>query len=114
VATPTPAATPKPNKKVTAFKAKVTPGHPCGTIHVQAKVQWANRSKTFTASAVADFGGGTKVTIQLKRTGKSFVAGGKIPVPAGQAAGPVKVEITIVYGGVAQPVITKTSIIKAP
>jgi hypothetical protein len=113
VATPTPAATPKPNKKVTAFQAKVTPGHPCGTIHVQAKVEWANRSKTFTASAVAHFGGGD-VTIQLKRTGKSFVAGGKIQVPAGQAAGPVKVDITIVYGGVAQPVITKTSIIKAP
>jgi hypothetical protein len=82
---------------------------------VQAKVQWANRSKTFTASAVAQFGGTVgDVTIQLNRSGKSFVAGGKIPVPAGQAAGPVVVKISIVYGGVAQPVITKTSMIKAP
>jgi hypothetical protein len=100
---------------VTAFDAKVTPGHPCGTIHVQAKVNWASKSKTFTASAVAQFGGTVgDVTIQLKRSGKSFVAGGRIPVPAGQAAGPVTVKITIVYGGVAQPVITRTSIIKAP
>jgi hypothetical protein len=91
----------------------VTPGHPCGTIHVQAKVKWASKSKTFSASAVAHFIGGD-VTIQLKRSGKSFVAGGKIPVPAGYAAGPVKVDITIVYGGVAQPVIPKTSTIKAP
>jgi hypothetical protein len=82
---------------------------------VQAKVVWASRSKTFTASAVAHFGGTAgDVTIQLKRSGKSFVAGGKIPVPAGQAAGPVKVDVTIVYGGVAQTVITKTSIIKVP
>jgi hypothetical protein len=76
-------------------------------------VLWASRSKTFTASAVAQLLGGD-VTIQLRRSGKSFVAGGKIPVPAGQPAGTVVVKITIVYGGVAQPLITKTSLITAP
>lgn len=71
------------------------------------------RGTTFSASAVAHFSSGD-VTIQLSRHGKSFVAGGKIKVLAGQAAGDVKVDITIVYGGVSQPVITKVARIKAP
>jgi hypothetical protein len=78
-------------------------------------VIWASRSKTFSASATAQFGGSAgDVTIQLRRSGKSFVAGGKIPVPAGQAAGLVPVKVIIVYGGVAQTVITKTSMILVP
>jgi hypothetical protein len=80
---------------------------------VQAKVLHPVRGTTFSATAVAHFTGGD-VTIQLRRAGKSFVALGKIRVPAGQAAGPVLVDVTIVYGGVTEPVITKTSQIKAP
>jgi hypothetical protein len=81
---------------------------------VQAKVLHPVRGTTFSASAVAHFTGGLNVTVQLRRAGKSFVALGKIRVPAAQAAGPVLVDVTIVYGGVTQPVITKTSQIKAP
>ena len=95
-----------------SFGAKVTPGHPCGKIHVQAKVLHPVRGTTFSASAVAHFSTGD-VTIQLSRHGKSYVAGGKIKVPAGQTAGDVKVDIKIVYGGVNEPVITKVARIKA-
>jgi hypothetical protein len=79
---------------------------------VQAKVKHPARHSTFTAWAVAHFSSGD-VKIQLRRAGKSFVAHGKIRVPAGQAAGPVLVDVTIVYGGVTEPIITKTSQIKA-
>jgi len=100
---------------VAAFGARVTPGHPCGTIVVQAKVVHAVRGTTFSATAVAHFtGAGGDVTVNLRRAGKSFVAVGKIRVPADQAAGPVVVDVTIVYGGVSEPVIHKTSQIKAP
>jgi hypothetical protein len=98
---------------VATFGAKVTPGHPCGTIVVQAKVLHAVRGTSFSATAVAHFTSGD-VTVKLRRAGKSFVAVGKIRVPGGQAAGPVLVDVTIVYGGVTKPVITKTSRIKAP
>ena len=110
--TPTPIATPA-NVKVAVFGGRVTPGHPCGWIVVQAKVLHAVRGKTFSATATANFTGGP-VTITLRRAGKSFVAIGKIRVPGGQAAGPVVVDITIVYGGATEPVIHKTSQITAP
>jgi len=90
----------------------VTPSHPCGTIQVWAKVLHPDRGRTFSAWAVAHFTGGN-VTVQLRRAGKSFVAHGKIRVPAGQVA-PVPVDVTIVYGGVTEPFITRTSQIKAP
>jgi hypothetical protein len=93
--------------------AKVTPGHPCGKISVQAKVLHAKKGTTFSASATAHFTSGD-VTVNLRRSGKSFVAGGKIPVPAGYAAGSVNVDVTIIYGGVSQPVITKVSQIRVP
>ena len=80
---------------------------------MQAKVLHPVRGTTFSASAVAHFSSGD-VTVQLRRAGKSFVALGKIRVPAGQAAGPVLVDVTIVYGGVSEPVITKSARIKAP
>jgi hypothetical protein len=62
---------------------------------------------------VAHFSSGD-VTVPLQQVGKWLVAAGKIAVPAGQAAGKVKVDVTIVYGGVAQPVISKFARIKAP
>jgi len=71
------------------------------------------RKTSFSAWAVAHFSSGD-VRVALHRSGKSFVAHGKIAVPAGQAAGPVVVDVTIVYGGVTEPVIKETSQIKAP
>jgi hypothetical protein len=79
---PDPGATPV---KVAAFSAKVTPAHPCGTISVQAKVLHPVRGTTFSASATATFINGGAVTVP-KRVGKSFVAVGKIKVPAGEPA----------------------------
>jgi hypothetical protein len=74
---------------------------------VQAKVLHAVRGTTFSATAIAHFTSGD-VTITLRRAGKSFVATGKVRVPAGQST-PVAVDITIVYGGTTEPVIQKTS-----
>ncbi|HEY6014262.1 MAG TPA: hypothetical protein VIU37_09645 [Candidatus Limnocylindrales bacterium] len=79
---------------------------------VQAKVLHATRGTTFSATAVAHFTSGD-VTLKLRRAGKSFVAVGKIRVPGDQATN-VKVEVTIVYGGVTEPVIEKPSKITLP
>jgi hypothetical protein len=99
---------------VALFRASVTPGHPCGTIKVFARVIHAVRGTTFSASAVAKFTGGD-VTIQLRRAGKSYVALGKINVPAGYPTGTsVNVEVTISYGGVAQSKITRVATIQGP
>jgi hypothetical protein len=92
---------------------QVSAGHPCGTIVVQAKVLHPVKGKAFTASATAHFTTGD-VTVPLRRAGKSYVAIGKIRVPAAQPAGSVKVDVTITYGGAAQPVITKVAAIHAP
>jgi len=90
----------------------VTPGHPCGSIGVQAKVLHPNRQASFSASAVAHFTSGD-VTVALRRAGKSFVAVGRIAVPAGQTAGTVNIVVTITYNGTATT-ITRTSTITAP
>jgi len=118
-ATPTPVATPTPTpaatpSKVALFGAKVSTGHPCGKLVVQAKVVHPVKGATFSAKATAHFVVGGDVTVNLRRAGKSFVAVGRIPVPAGEAAGSIKVDVTITYGGVAQDVIVKTVRIKAP
>jgi hypothetical protein len=76
----------------------VTPGHPCGTIQVQARVLHPTRGASFKATATAHFASGD-VTIMLRRSGRSFVALGKIAVPGGQPAGKVMVDISITYGG---------------
>jgi hypothetical protein len=99
---------------VAAFGATVTPAHPCGTIKVHAKVLHPVRGSAFSATATATFVNGGPVTVQLRRAGKSFVAVGKIKVPAGEPAGTVVVDITITYGGAAQPVIHKSARIIAP
>ena len=46
------------------------------------------------------------VSVDLNRHGKSFVAGGKVAVPADQPLGPVAVDVTITYGGVPNAVPT--------
>jgi hypothetical protein len=98
---------------VVTFWAKVTPSHPCGRITVQAKVLHAHRDRTFTVTAVAHFFGGNNVSIDLRRSGHSYVAVGRIPVPADQPAGPVTVDITITYDGTSTP-LSRTSMIRIP
>ena len=80
---------------------------------MQAKVLHPVRGKTFSASATANFASGD-VTVPLRRAGKSFVAVGKIKVPAGEPAGVIVIDITITYGGTAQDVIHKNAKIIAP
>lgn len=124
--TPTPTPTPTPTLtlsstralgatgvKVASFHAMVISRNRCGTIVVVAAVRHGVRGTAFSASAVAHFASGD-VTVQLSQAGKWLVATGRIPVPTGQAAGKVKVDISIVYGGAAQPVITKIARIRVP
>lgn len=99
--------------KVASFHATVISRNRCGTIVVVAAVRHGVRGTAFSASAVAHFASGD-VTIQLSQAGKWLVATGRIPVPTGQAAGKVKVDVLIVYGGAAQPVITKIARIRVP
>ena len=83
-----------------SFVAKSSAAAPSGALHLLAKVNHAVRGKTFTASAVVHFGGITgDVTVTLNQRGKSFVAGGKVAVPADQPLGPVVVDVTITYDG---------------
>jgi hypothetical protein len=89
------------------FSARCTPASAGGSIKIQAMVVHGARGKTFSAVAVAPFTGGA-ATVNLRRAGKSYVAVGKIPVPAGQAAGPVVVSVTILYAGTPD-VLTCTS-----
>jgi hypothetical protein len=91
---------------------KATPSHPCGTIQVLAKVRHPVRGTSFSASATAHFASGD-ITVSLRRSGKSYVAHGKIPVPGGQPEGAVGVDISITYGGVTT-IIKTTSEIGAP
>ncbi len=93
-----------PPTKVASCSARVTPGHPGGSIQVRAKVLHPNRTLAFSPStAVASFSG---TTWTLKRSGKSYVAVVKIPVPATQPAGSVTVTVLIGYLGCAPIVLT--------
>lgn len=98
---------PSTSHQAVSYTARCTPAHPGGSIHVQAKVRHAVRSKTFTAAAKATFTS-SSANVTLRRAGKSFVAVGKIPVPADQATGPVTVTVTITYDGT-PTVLTCTS-----
>lgn len=81
-----------------SFSARCTPGPAGGSINVQARVLRGSRGNTFSAVAVAPFIGGA-AAVKLRRAGVSFVAVGKIPVPASQATGPINLSVTIIYGG---------------
>ena len=94
-----PASNPSASNHPVSLRAHCTPASAGGAIKVQAKVLHATRGKTFTATASASLLGGV-VNVDLRRAGKSFVATGKIAVPAGQAAGDVTVTVTITYDGV--------------
>ena len=93
-----PTTNPSTPHRAVSFSARCTPAQPGGWIQVQAKVLHATRGKTFTAAAVAAFtSSSSSSSVVLRRAGKSFVAVGKIAVPAGQATGPVIVTVTITY-----------------
>lgn len=102
-----PTTNPSTSHRAVSYSARCTPAHPGGSIKVKATVRHATRGKTFTASAAATFTS-SSANVDLRRTGKSFVAVGKIAVPADQATGPVTVTVTITYDGT-PTVLTCTS-----
>jgi len=88
-----------------SFDGKASAAAPGGNLHIQAKVKHAVRGTDFSATATVHFADGD-VTVDLTRHGKSFVAGGKVAVPADQPLGDVAVDVTITYGGVPNAVPT--------
>jgi hypothetical protein len=103
----TPTTHPWTSEGTVSYSARCTPAHPGGSIKVRAKVRHATRGTTFTATAAAAFTS-PSASVDLHQRGKSFVAVGKIPVPADQVAGPVTVTVTITYDGT-PTVLTCTS-----
>ncbi|HSW43144.1 MAG TPA: hypothetical protein VLM76_11605 [Patescibacteria group bacterium] len=93
-----PATNPSTSHRAVSYSARCTPAFAGGSIKVQARVGHAVRGRSFTATASAAFTGAT-ASVNLRRAGKSFVALGRIPVPAAQAIGPVTVTVTITYDG---------------
>ena len=91
-----------------SFVGKASAAQVGGSLHILAKVKHAVRGTDFSATATVHFASGD-VTIDLNRRGKSYVAGGKVPVPADQPVGPVAVDVTITYGGVPNGVDTFNS-----
>ncbi|MEA2678034.1 MAG: hypothetical protein QOJ81_2175 [Chloroflexota bacterium] len=92
-------------RPATWFVAKSSAAEAGGALHLLAKAKHATRGMTFSASAVVHFASGD-VTVDLSRRGKSFVAGGKVAVPADQPLGPVAVDVTITYDGLPNAVPT--------
>jgi hypothetical protein len=92
-------------RPATSFVAKASAAQPGGALHIVAKAKHATRGTDFSATAVVHFASGD-VSVDLNRHGKSFVAGGKVAVPADQPLGPVAVDVTITYGGVPNAVPT--------
>jgi hypothetical protein len=83
-----------------------------GSLLVTAKVLHPVRATAFSASAVVHFTSGD-VTTTLKRHGRAFVAGARVPVAADATLGPVMVDVTIVYGATTQ-VVTVKGVIQPP
>lgn len=81
-----------------SFVGKASAAVAGGNLKLLAKVKHAVRGKEFSATAVVYFAGSTE-TVTLNQRGKSFVARGKVAVPADQPVGPVVVEVTITYDG---------------
>lgn len=102
-----PATNPAIAHRAVSYTARCTPAFAGGSIKVRARVGHAVRDRTFTATASAAFTTATP-SVNLRRAGRSFVALGRIPVPAAQAAGPVTVTVTITYDGTST-VLTCTS-----
>jgi hypothetical protein len=92
-------------RPATSFVAKASAAEPGGAIHLVAKAKHATRGTAFSATATVHFESGDEI-VQLTRRGKSFVAGGKVAVPADQPVGPVAVDVVITYGVTANAVDT--------
>jgi hypothetical protein len=88
-----------------SFVGKASAAAPGGALHIMAKVKHAVRGTDFSATATVHFASGD-VTVELTRRGKSFVAGGKVAVPADQPIGEVAVDVTITYAGLPNAVPT--------
>ena len=85
-----------------AYRAGASTGHPGGGITVSARVLHATRGTDFSATAVVHLSTGD-VSVNLKRAGRSFQAGARVPVPADAAVGPVTIDVRL-----AQPVPLRT------
>lgn len=96
-------------RPATSFVAKASAAEPGGAIHLIAKAKHATRGADFSATATVYFESGP-VIVELTRRGKSFVAGGKVAVPADQPLGAVAVDVTITYGGVTYDGVTNPSL----
>lgn len=92
-------------RPATSFVAKSSAAEPGGAIHLIAKAKHATRGTDFSATATVHFASGD-VIVELTRRGKSFVAGGKVAVPADQPLGPVAVDVVITYDAVPNAVPT--------
>ncbi len=103
------AATSLAARPMPAFQAHAGAGHVGGAITVTGKVIHAVRGTDFAASATVHFSNGD-VTVALKRSGKSFKAGARVPVPAGAASGPVTVDVSITYGATLAVITTHTKV----
>ena len=84
-------------KPAASFWARAGHAAQGGSLHVLARVKHADRSQAFSASATVHFASGD-VVMDLNRHGKSFTAGGRVPVADDEAVGPVAVDVTITYG----------------
>ena len=93
------------HSQTTSFVAKASSAAPGEMLNVQARVKHATRGSTFSAMAVVHFTDGD-VTVSLTNHGQSFTAGGGALVPTDQPLGPVGVDVTITYNGVAQATIS--------
>lgn len=84
-----------------AFHARAGVAAQGGSLHVTARVGHPVRGTDFSATAVVHFTSGD-VTVTLKRHGRSFHAGTRVPVAADATLGPVAVDVTITYGASVQ------------
>jgi len=92
-------------RPATSFVAKSSAAQPGGALHLIAKAKHATRGTDFSATATVHFASGD-VIVELTRRGKSFVAGGRVAVPADQPLGPVAVDVVITYDALPNAVPT--------
>ena len=96
-------------KPATTFGAHAGHAAQGGSLHITARVAHPVRGTTFTATAVVHFTSGD-VTVTLKRSGRSFHAGTRVPVAADATVGPVAVDVTITYGATIVPITVEGKI----
>jgi hypothetical protein len=99
-------------RPATSFTAHAGHAAQGGSLHITARVAHPVRGTAFSASAVVHFSSGD-VTVALKRDGRSFHAGTRVPVAADATLGPVAVDVTVTYGAIIQ-VVTVQGTIQPP